>query len=307
MLRSLAQRPIPCVWPARHRLTRACRPSMSRLRRAGPIWCATCSTKGRMPILSTITATSPSISLASALLRAEAARRGMELPQPPAAAPRLAETPQQGRQMWPRSAHFFGTQFPANSLSNRSSRRARSLEDELPAHLADAPGHGACCRAKLAAGDVADNPGEIGVVKNVEKLSPEYDGHSFVDGDALRCSEIGVDNARPVKEADRGVAQLPYRLGGKRTRQEVGVRSVRAGVAWILSHHRAGYKRNINADSRQGVIVTLAESNWKAGREPADSADGPTLGQALRPGAQRAVERNLPGVAGNEIVRKIEW
>ena len=120
--------------------------------------------------------------------------------------------------MWPRSAHFFGTQFPANSLSDHSSLRALSLEDELPAHLADAPGHGACCRAKLAAGNVTDNPSEIGVVKNVEELPAEHDGHSFVDGDALHCSEIGVDDARSVEEADRGIAQLPYRLGGKRAR-----------------------------------------------------------------------------------------
>src|ERR1700733_11683583 len=182
-----------------------------------------------------------------------------------------------------------------------------SLEDELPAPLADAPRHCAGCRAKLAAGNVTDNPSEVGVVKNVEELPSEHEGHSFVDGDGLRCSEIGIDDARSVEEADRGIAQLPYRLGGKRTRLEVSVRSVQAGVARILSHHRAGYKRNIQADSRQGVIVTLAERNGKTGREPADSADGPTLCQALRQGAKRAVERNFPRVAGNEIMRKVEW
>ena len=124
-----------------------------------------------------------------------------------------------------------------------------ALEDDLRTHLADAPRHRACGRAKLAAGNVTDNASEIGVVKDVEEFAPEQEGRSFVDGDALRCSEIGIDDARSVEEADRGVAQLPYLLGGKRTRQEVRVRSVRAGVARILSHHRASYKRNINADS----------------------------------------------------------
>src|ERR1700733_13546963 len=103
------------------------------------------------------------------------------------------------------------------------------LEDELPAHLADAPRHCAGRRAKLAAGNVTDNSGEIGVVKNVEELPSEHEGHSFVDGDALRCSEIGIDDARSVEEADGGIAELPYRLGGKGIRQEVRVRSVRAG------------------------------------------------------------------------------
>ena len=43
-----------------------CRPCISRLRRAEPVLCAICSTKGRMPGSSTITATSRSIWLASA-------------------------------------------------------------------------------------------------------------------------------------------------------------------------------------------------------------------------------------------------
>jgi ankyrin repeat protein len=100
-------RPIPCGLPARNPRTRVCRPSMSRPRRAGPILCATCSTKGRTLRSSIVMATSRSISLVSARLRAEVAPRLLELLQlrrsllPPerevGVAPQV-ETPQQGRQ-----------------------------------------------------------------------------------------------------------------------------------------------------------------------------------------------------------------
>src|SRR6202522_4083542 len=124
MLGSLAQKPIPCGLPARHRRTRVCRPSISLLSRGKPMLCATCSTKGRMLRSSTLTATSRSISLVSALLRAEARPRLRERlqllrsllrPEWELVVAGQVETPQQVRQTWPRSANFFGTQFPANS------------------------------------------------------------------------------------------------------------------------------------------------------------------------------------------------
>ena len=118
-----------------------CRPCISRLRRAEPMLCAICSTKGRMPGSSTITATSRSIWLASALLRAEAAPRPMELlqlrrgllpPEREVAVCRQEETPQPGRQTWPRSANLFGTQLPANSLYRLARPRRFRVARTIP-------------------------------------------------------------------------------------------------------------------------------------------------------------------------------
>jgi hypothetical protein len=206
---------------------------------------------------------------------------------------------------------------------------AHSSPVELRADLPDTRIAGVGDDSEVRAGDVPARIFKLRVVEYVEKLDTEVKSKILFNLGPFQEPKIGVVESGAVEEAPvsgtkssknavlhewaRGwYTGVGIRDRGRLRRDEVtsrvvGGRAIGIRVARVQFHDRADEIRHIRGRTAGERIITvgLVHLDGKAGREPCDALDLPTLGQALRRIGERPVKRDGPNVADHKIMSDV--
>jgi hypothetical protein len=137
--------------------------------------------------------------------------------------------------------------------------------------------------------EIASRIGELGVVKDVEELSADFESDGLPNGRPLRHAKISVVEPWTVEELAVGIAKPTSRAAGKGIRQKEASCSrawncgVEGGTRRIhltrIHGHNLSYEiGHVGVPAAdQGVIATLPDSNGEASCEASYAANGPTL------------------------------
>jgi len=156
------------------------------------------------------------------------------------------------------------------------------LPVEFRANLPDARIARAGYQAELVAAEIAVRVVELSVVKDVEKLSTNFECNGLSDGRPLRDAHIRVVDSGAMKKLAICVPELSKRSGRKGTRQEKcvgagGVTGIR--IARILKYNFTYEVGNVGiSTANKGVIAALPDSNRETPGKTGNAVDGPSLG-----------------------------
>src|SRR5262249_37626018 len=101
---------------------------------------------------------------------------------------------------------------------------------------------------------------ELGVIEDVEELSPELQTRRFRDARGFHQPEISVYDTWAVKELPVRRAEAAQLPGGERVGKEKGVWSIRTGLACVLRPYLSNQVRYIGvAASHKRQVLSLAQ------------------------------------------------